>query len=1491
MTCGPGSCAGCCDSAGQCRAGTENAACGLAGATCSDCLTAVCVSGRCETPVEPLEGEACVAPIELRVDSEGFASATVDLTDLADDTTASCGTGGADAVVAFDVPENGTYVELVVRSDDEGVRPLVALRGECAQGGSESRCDLAPAGGRSARVTTVAQRGRLFGWVEAVGTASSPLHVELRLSPAGAGDTCAAPRALTLSGGSATLRDDLRRYAPDTLSCVEGARDAVYTFTLVAPSEVQVSVTSRTPGFQPVLTVDFICTSPTCNASRPGTPRFEGELYTGTYSVIVSSETLAAGEFDLSLNTRPSPSGEVCSEASLLTFDANRQATAFVPTEGRANDFTLGCMDSTPGPDSVYRFRVDQTSDFSATLSGSSLSSSNVLALRSACDGVDLGCGPALSVADLAPGEYFLFTDSSAFETRTLTLSAQLTGARPQGETCARPIPISLSNGAAGGTARVTNTMSGATDEIPEECGATGTVPERVYSLTIDQPLLVHATATRTGTSGSLALRIMETRHCGTPYSTACQTGATATVQELLLAGTYFFVIESATGAGFTLDVSAEPASEGESCINPAGFDFPAGGGTRTHDASTQGSSQENGNSACMGYDLPDRVYSLTLTDPHSNLVVTATAQGTSNAPALILVPTCTDVVPLAQSCVSTAQASRVLRQTALPAGTYFLWVKGPTVAGTDYHLEVSATPTPVGDTCAVATPVTLSEGPAGGTATLTGTTVGMADDLDSCNQISPSFPDHVYSLTLDRELDVKVKMTPAQSSARGMVSLADATCRASGRGCGQRGTDGVTTLRAESLGAGTHFFSVDHTSGGPDAYSLEVSAVPHQPGETCANPLPLVFSEGAAGGTSVLNFDPRDFFDDPSGGCFGDGADAYFTFTIDRVLDLYVAVPRDASTGVPRLSLIRSCGESLSCEAVYTSSGPFARGNLQPGTYLLVVDFEQAREEGPLTLQASLTLPTPGDTCDIAIPLSFAPEGGTTEVPGTFAGAFDDHQVGCSALYEDRVYTFTTTQPMSFIAEATNASGTKAPSLSLHGGACDGTGTEVTCAPGGRARSSLRTTDLAPGTYYLFVERGGYDAPDDYSLKVTLGARPAGDVCASALPLGLPTSGPGHVTVQGDTGRFFHDLTPSCGASSGTRNAPDSVYTFTTTERMNLRLSTKALTSGFRPTVSLRRGCTSFDSDLRCESTPTFSPDTWTSYRDLPAGTYYVVIDGYDATQDGAFELVARLSPSGQVGESCTSPEPLTLSQGTHGRATLTRAFPDYFEDHRDCWGFDGSDAVFAVTTDRPRRLHARALGSPAVTQPVLSVRGNPCADEASQLACERASLDGLSRVSADLPAGTSYLIVKSPLDNPTGTFQLDVEVDDFAAGDVCAGALPVSFSNGAAGGTATVTLDPAALGSDARLTCDSGNRPDAYFTFTTDRMLNLSATLRRQNTSDTFSMGLLAGCAGAEAVCRATGFSSAPLVLTRNALPAGTHVLVVRGGTGFTVDLSLTP
>ena len=45
--CGPGMCAGCCDSSGACVGGTETAACGSSGAACSACTGGTCSAGTC----------------------------------------------------------------------------------------------------------------------------------------------------------------------------------------------------------------------------------------------------------------------------------------------------------------------------------------------------------------------------------------------------------------------------------------------------------------------------------------------------------------------------------------------------------------------------------------------------------------------------------------------------------------------------------------------------------------------------------------------------------------------------------------------------------------------------------------------------------------------------------------------------------------------------------------------------------------------------------------------------------------------------------------------------------------------------------------------------------------------------------------------------------------------------------------------------------------------------------------------------------------------------------------------------------------------------------------------------------------------------------------------------------------------------------------------------------------------------------------------------
>lgn len=1433
-------------------------------------MASTCVTGACTVPLPG--GDDCGTASTLTFNAQNLAQVTIDPTGFVDHTSPSCGQSGIDAVAAFDVASANTFVTVDVTSA-AGPVPTVSLRSNCTSSSSELSCS---ATGSLARRLAA---GRYFVWIETT-AAAGPLTLTVRRTPVQAGDSCTNPQDLTFSNGVATASGTLLDFGPDGAACAASGRDAVYRFTLPTAGPVTVRLEPLSSQFDPSLTLGGACgSSVMCGGAGPGVvEQVSQNLSAGTHLVQVESSNGSAGPYSLSVLTSAPDGGgapSACLSPLSLTFNAAGAATAFVTTNGRPDTIQTCLSGASSGPDTVFNFRVNSLSDLQASFSGSVAA----VALRSTCNGPDLACGSAINVADLAPGDYVLITDSYRTETSPQTLRASLTPPRPVGETCARPEPLTLSAGTDGGSVTVAVNLATATDDIPNGfanagCNGITNAPDRFFSFTIGRPLVVTVSATRTSTTGAVEVGLVSTAGCAAGQATPCASGTNPGFSKLLMAGTHQVRVQGTVGSQATLTVSAVEPPAGEFCGNVVPITLPAGGGTQSHTATTRGSTQENSNNACSGYDMPDRVYSVTLADPVSNLNITTTAIGSTNAPAFIVVSACNEIVPDWERCGTTAAATKSLDVSGIAAGTWFVWVKGPVLAGTDYRIDFTSRPSPPGETCRAPIPITLSDGLDGGSATVTGTTVGANDDYSACSQIAPAFPDVVYSLTLGRPLDVRVTMTPTGTGAGALTEL-DSTCRTTSLTCA-RGVAGQPVTFKGSLDAGTSLLSVDHLSGGPGPFTLDVRAAPPIPGDACGQPLPLVFP--AQGGTQQVVVDSRNVISSPEG-C-GRSGDQFYALSLTQPMD--VRVTRVNTTGSPRVGIGATCA-SLTCQF----GGTLAAGSVPNGT-LLVFDADDFTEQQH-TYDVTVSPPTPGDTCANPIALSIPPTGGTQSVSGSLANAFDQFSSSaCSSFYADRVYQFTTTQPLAFVAQATPSPlDGGAPVLSLRSTTCDSTTAPIACGPTAPYGSSLRVASLPAGTHFLTVDRAGFSTPEAYSLDLSLGSRPAGDTCATALPLALPSMGPGEVTMRGDTRPAFHDVTPSCGASTGTRDAPDVAYSFTLSNPMNVRLFTHAVTPGFRPTVALKRGCATTDSDQACGWTPTFSADTWATARNLAAGTWYVVVDGYDALQAGAFDLTVRTSAVNPAGESCTNPSPIALSSGSFGRATVTGTFADYFEELTDCWNSSGSDAVFSISSSQARRIHVRATPSVSIAQPTLSLRST-CTSSASQLACERSSFDGTGRLAANLPAGTTSLIVKSGLAVPQGTFSLDVRVDDFDPGDVCSGARPLTLGG-------TTTGDSYTFGADATLSCDTSRAPDAYFTFTNPSPQTFTATLTRQNTSEPFSMALFPGCAGAERVCRSSSFSSAPLVLTQSALPAGTWVLVVRGGTttpsGFSINATLTP
>lgn len=142
---------------------------------------------------------------------------------------------------------------------------------------------------------------------------------------------------------------------------------------------------------------------------------------------------------------------------------------------------------------------------------------------------------------------------------------------------------------------------------------------------------------------------------------------------------------------------------------------------------------------------------------------------------------------------------------------------------------------------------------------------------------------------------------------------------------------------------------------------------------------------------------------------------------------------------------------------------------------------------------------------------------------------------------------------------------------------------------------------------------------------------------CRSPLPLVADgTSLAGDHTLQGDTSAGIHQAVPSCNSTS---TAVESVYTFTLTQRMGL----EARVSGYDTVLHLRKKRTA-DGTADClDNTPSKTvacsddsspPGDYGSRVTvaLDPGTYYLIVDGFDAAQSGAFTLKTRFTPDGCV-------------------------------------------------------------------------------------------------------------------------------------------------------------------------------------------------------------------------------------------------------------------
>lgn len=872
--------------------------------TCVQCLIDAHCSGGTPTcdpatwTCVPPNGETCAGALSISVAPGQSTSFVVDTSGKRNDVSGSCNldTPNGDAELVFRLTLTQTQDITVQARAQSGsaADPVLYLRKAPCETATELRCvDFE---GSSEKLEVFNQEpGQYFIVIETWNGAAGPMDVTVTLfgpTPPPPNDTCAAPSALNLVNGTATVQVDSYRYTDayqgacnDSLASPE----AVYALTLSQPMNVVVTATA-TAGTEPVLYLrstcgtgpDLACTDPTGNTSAISRAR----LPAGTYHLFVEADGSGVpGNIDATVTVTappPLPSNDTCAAPAPVNFSGGT-ATFQVDAAAANDDYAPSCNAMPNSPDAVYAITLAQAQDVIVSARGTNGAVPVLSLTRSPCgSGTEVACvSPTGSVsqligANLQAGTYFLFVeakDSAASAPIDVTVTLAQPSTPPANDTCAsaetlvvapgNPVTVQANTRSAG------NDAAGSCNQ--DTAGGDGEVVYRV-ALANAQDLRVTATASATPAADPVVYVRAGSCSTGAELSCADVIGAR---EELLLRnlapGDYFIFVETWNDLSGPMNVTValEPPT-----LPPAndacGSATPIGSLPATLTGSTW--SARHDAEGCGDSSGPDVVYAIT-TPAAGTLrasVLPDAASANSYQPTIYVGDAASCPFPGAIGVVACAQASGIGQRAELvaenlPAGTWYLVVDGAAASSGKFTLDVRLDPqtgAPSNEACATATALTLT----GGTAVVEGTTTGAANDTVNakCSTVGSSGPDVFYSFATpplsgnQTALNARVSLASLNASVYEAVLNLRQTCGGT-TVAEQLVCDADANAAAEAGGiargltpASNYFVVVDSASapGGPFRLQVDVAPVP-APNDSCAKAQALS-ANTSVGGTTL---------------------------------------------------------------------------------------------------------------------------------------------------------------------------------------------------------------------------------------------------------------------------------------------------------------------------------------------------------------------------------------------------------------------------------------------------------------------------------------------------------------------------------------------------------------------------------------------------------------------------------------------------------------
>lgn len=540
----------------------------------------------------------------------------------------------------------------------------------------------------------------------------------------------------------------------------------------------------------------------------------------------------------------------------------------------------------------------------------------------------------------------------------------------------------------------------------------------------------------------------------------------------------------------------------------------------------------------------------------------------------------------------------------------------------------------------------------------------------------------------------------------------------------------------------------------------------------------------------------------------------------------------------------------------------------------------------------------TSGDICTYAIPVLFdggmSADGGAVSVVTVsvdLAQATSQYKADCntsSGDSNDVLFQVTLTEPKGLIVSATDTSGKSQDAvLSLVTSPCP-LFAQAACVDTGGDPEVLSLDRLPAGTYYVLLENYAPDNVDDGTYDVQFEVidplpGPPNDQCTGAVAISLTG---GMATVTGTTAGAFNDTAGSpLTCSPASASAPEVFYSLTLTQPQDVTVTVDTPTgSSLSPAISLTNVCGQGGAGNQ-RGCDTGSGGTFTA-RSVPAGTYFIVVDG-NGSSTGDFSLEVLVTPPTPVPGNDTCAAPTTLVPNMSLMVDANAGSPDYAFS---CGGPSGGDVVYQFTTTMPQKVTLTATNI-GPSDAVLSLRAAPCDDDTNEVACADNAIQApeVLRV-PNLPAGT-YYVVLAAFGVADGQFGLELVLDPPV--------LPPSNETCASPATLVPNMsqmvDLAAAVSDYTQACSTVSGGDAVYQFTTTQAQRVVVTATGVGDSDAVVSIRGGPCATAmDLACANSAGSLDPEIVSINNLAAGTYYVIL-GSDGaeaqFGVELTLEP